>query len=97
VPLYSRLVPAASLQRHNSHLIDLSADWRLALDWRTRGIGLPGYNVGWFRLGNGDKAFAAVTDPHRVVFISTDLGFSVLLSVVDPQAFIDSLSAFASS
>lgn len=95
VPLYGRLVPAAALRGHTARVIDLSTDWRLALDWRTNGIGFPGYNVGWFRLGNGDKAFAAVTDAHRVVFITTDQGFSVLLSVADPQALIASLAAFA--
>jgi hypothetical protein len=58
---------------------------------RTMGTGLPGYQAGWFRLRNGEKALLYLTDQARAVYIPTTLGYSVLLSPVDPDAFLAAL------
>jgi crotonobetainyl-CoA:carnitine CoA-transferase CaiB-like acyl-CoA transferase len=62
---------------------------------RTNGVGLPGYRAGWFRLRNGEKALAFVTDVHRVTYLRTTDGYSVLLSVEQPQQFASALQALA--
>ncbi|MDD5459930.1 MAG: PH domain-containing protein [Phycisphaerae bacterium] len=55
---------------------------------RTNGIGMPGYGEGWFRLKDWRKALLYVTDRRRVVVIPTT-DFLVLISVKNPQEFID--------
>ena len=63
--------------------------------WKTNGVGLPGYQAGWFRLRRGGKALLFVTDRTRVVFVPTNEGYSVLLSVPDPDVFLRTLRAAA--
>jgi hypothetical protein len=91
VPLYGRLVPLSSLELTSAHPVDLVKGGEFSMSWRTNGIGLPGYSVGWFKLSNGGKALAAVTDRHHVAWIPTRDGYSLLVSVADPQALIDAL------
>ena len=55
--------------------------------WRTNGAGLPGYGSGWFGLANGDQALIFVTDKRRVVYLPTREGYSLLLSVQEPDKF----------
>ena len=52
---------------------------------------MPGYRSGWFRLRDGEKALLYVTDPTRVVYVPTTEGYSVLLSVAEPDVFLSSL------
>ena len=61
-------------------------------------VGLVAFRVdraGWFRLRDGERALLYVTDPARVVYLPTADGYSVMLSVADPAAFIASLQRHA--
>ena len=69
---------------------DLAADPEHRPVLRTNGAGLPGYGSGWFKLANGEKALLFVTD-RRVVYLPTREGYAVLLSVADPEAFLEAL------
>ncbi len=91
VPIYGRSIPITELNVPESRVVDLSVEKNLRLKWRTNGIGMPRYLVGWFRLNDGQKALAAVTDPHRVVYIPTRDGYSLLVSVSDPNGFLEAL------
>lgn len=55
---------------------------------RTNGIGMPGLRLGWFRLEDGGKAFVAITDPDKVVRIPTREGYTVLVSIDEPDALV---------
>ena len=96
VPFYGRLVPMASLDLDGARPVDLTSEQDLRLKWRTNGIGLPRYNVGWFSLRNGAKALAAVTDPHKVLYVPTREGFSILVSVDEPARVREALLRSAS-
>jgi hypothetical protein len=85
--LYGRLIPLSSIVFEDIRTIDLKRDGEYRMKWRTNGAGLPGYQAGWFKLRNGEKALAFVTDKSRVVYIPTRDGYSVLLSVADPRQF----------
>ncbi len=89
--LYGRSIPAQSLIVDEARRLD----WQREPDYRSRrrsnGTGLPGYLAGWFKLSNREKALLFVTDPGRVVYIPTREGYSVLLSVDDPERFLRSL------
>jgi hypothetical protein len=87
--LYGRLIPLSSIVFEEIRALDLKRDREFRMKWRTNGAGLPGYQAGWFKLRNGEKALAFVTDKSRVVYIPTRDGYSVLLSVADPHQFQD--------
>ncbi len=52
------------------------------LTWRTNGLGVPGYQLGWFQSVGAGKILAALTAKNAVTF-QTKSGFAVLLSVID--------------
>jgi hypothetical protein len=85
---YGRLIPASQLRTSQVRRIDLSNEPDLAPRSRTLGTALPGYRSGWFRLRNGDKALLYLTRSDRAVLVPTTEGYSVLVSPVDPDAFV---------
>jgi hypothetical protein len=89
--LYGRRIPARELMVDQARPVDLRTDTDRRLARRTNGVGLPGYRSGWFRLANGEKALVFVTDQSRVVYIPTRQGYAVLLSVEQPEEFINRL------
>ncbi len=91
VPFYGRFIPVDSLSLEDSRPVDLDKEMDLRLSRRTNGFGLPGCNIGWFNLKNGEKALAAVTDPSRVAFIPTREGYSVIVSVAEPGLLLEAL------
>ena len=88
---YGRLIPARSLRLDQARVIDLRNEGELKPVLRTLGTSISGYRAGWFRLRDGERALLYVTDPARVVYLPTADGYSVMLSVADPAAFIASL------
>jgi hypothetical protein len=92
---YGRLIPTRSLRLDQARVVDLRSDPELKPVLRTLGTSISGYRAGWFRLRDGERALLYVTDPARVVYLPTADGYSVLLSVSDPAAFIASLQRHA--
>jgi len=89
--IYGRSIPAASLVTSEAESVDIRRG-PYHPRRRTNGIGLPGYLSGWFRLSNNEKALLFVTDTSRVVRIPTRDGYSLLVSVAEPERFLESLS-----
>jgi hypothetical protein len=94
---YGRLIPTQSLRLDLARVVDLRSDSDLKPVIRTLGTSISGYRAGWFRLRDGERALLYVTDPSRVVYLPTADGYSVLLSVADPAAFISSLQRHAAA
>ena len=88
---YRRMIQTESLIVEKAKQIDLDelASYKPAR--RTNGIGLPGYAAGWFRLGNGEKALLYVTDLSNVVYVPTREGYSLLMSIAQPESFLRSM------
>jgi uncharacterized membrane protein YccC len=93
--LYGRFIPGAQLRRAEIRRIDLATSPELAPRLRTLGTGLPGYQAGWFRLRNGEKALLYLTDRGRAVYVPTTAGYSVLVSPENPDEFVAALRASA--
>lgn len=91
--LYGRLIPTSQLRLDAVKRIDFAAEPGLAPRWRTLGTGLPGYQAGWFRLRNGEKALLYLTDRSRAVYVPTRAGYSVVLSPNEPDAFLSALKS----
>ena len=90
--LFGRLIPGSSLLADQARAVDLRQSTEYSPRVRTFGTAVPGYRSGWFRLRNGEKALLFVTHPDWVVYVPTREGYAVLLSVADPQAFLDALA-----
>ena len=91
--LYGRTIPAGQIHASAARRIDLAAEPALAPRSRTMGTGLPGYQSGWFRLRNGERALLYLTDRTRAVYVPTTAGYSLLLSPAEPDKFIATLQA----
>lgn len=89
--LYGRLIPAQSLRVEQAQIINLHHDPAHQLKWRTAGTSIAGYQAGWFRLSNGEKALIYLTDRSRVVYLPTSEGYAVMLSTPEPEALIAAL------
>ena len=89
--LYGRSIPLRELDLERARRVDLTQDRSLALAGRTNGIGLPGYQAGWFRLRSGEKALVFLTDPRRALYVPTRAGYALLVSVREPEAFLQAL------
>jgi len=71
--------------------VDLASERGLQPVARTLGTAVPGYRSGWFALRDGERALLYVTDTRRVAYVPTRKGYGVLVSVADPEGFVESL------
>ena len=88
---WGREIPFDSLKVAEARVMDLGKKDEHAPRWRTFGTGLPGYASGWFKLRNGEKALVYLSRRTNVAYIPTTEGYSLLLSVDNPQALIETL------
>ena len=91
--VYGRRIPRSELELDGAQVVDLTQASPIQLGFRTNGINLPGYSVGWFNLKNGERALAFVTDRKNVVYLPTRNRYALLLSVAEPKAFVAALAA----
>lgn len=90
LPLYGRTMALEEIDASSLAKLDLSSDQSFRLQWRTNGLGIPGYNLGWFRTRGAGKALAALTGTEAVKWTTTG-GYSVLLSLDDADGFLAAL------
>src|SRR2546429_7833528 len=95
--LYGRLVPRPELRVDLARRVDLGREEQLRPKSRRIGTALPGYQAGWFRLRNGEKALLYLTDRTRAVYIPTTAGYSLLVSPADPPGFLSQLRSVLGS
>jgi hypothetical protein len=89
--LFGRTITASQLRVGEAHAVNFGKSPELQPKWRTMGVGLPGYQAGWFRLNNGEKSLVFLTDRGRTVYIPTTEGYSLLVTPKDPDEFLSSL------
>lgn len=90
---YGREIPADHLRWSEAKTVDLRSEKMLQPAARVNGTGLPGYSAGWFRLSDSSKALVFLTDRTRVVYVPTTDGYSVMLSVNNPESFLQAARA----
>ncbi|MFC2044929.1 PH domain-containing protein [Chloroflexota bacterium] len=83
--VYSRSTPRGWLVKEGVRIINLNIEPEYQLRLRTNGINLPGYQEGWFKLKNNEKALLCITNYTKVVYIPTTKDYSVLLNVNRPD------------
>ncbi|MCD6196065.1 MAG: hypothetical protein J7J82_04690 [Staphylothermus sp.] len=89
--LFSYKITVGKEDVENIYVVDLSKHPELRPKIRTFGTGLPGLNLGWFKLANGSKAFLAITNNKQGVVIKLRDGTYVILSPKNIQEFINTL------
>ena len=81
-PLYGRTIALSSVTPGSVAIGSLTKDEANRLKWRTNGLGVPGYQLGWFRTYGGVKALVAATGDAVVTFRTSE-GYSVFVSAAD--------------
>lgn len=91
---WGREIPFKQLNVTDARILDLTRNVEYSPKRRTLGTGMPGYASGWFRLRSGEKALVYLTRRHDVVYVPTSDGYSLLLSVEEPERFIGTLQQY---
>lgn len=89
--LPGRRVRVDALDLDAAASIDLDSRRELQPRFKLAGTRLPGYQVGWFRLRDGRRAFVKLTDWRHVVLLPKRDGGLLLLSVTRPDALLAAL------
>src|SRR4051812_35599978 len=91
--IYGRALKRSDLDLDHARALDLRETPEFTPRSRTNGVGLPNYQVGWFRLGNGKRALCFITRREPLLYLPTRQGYVLLLSVTDPGAVLSALRA----
>lgn len=86
--LYSESIDLEDLLIDSGRVIDLETNSEPLFRSRKSGIGLPGYQSGWFILNDGSNAFVSRTS-NSVLFLPTKKNFSLVISVTNPQQMLE--------
>ncbi|GGB68985.1 PH domain-containing protein [Shewanella inventionis] len=95
IPLYSNSFDMSNVDVTQARIINLINEPEYAAKWRTNGLGLPGYSLGWFSLNNKAKALLSITDPTQVLMLPTAEKTLILVSVIDAEQALAQLHASA--
>ncbi|WP_211466397.1 PH domain-containing protein [Collimonas silvisoli] len=76
--------------RSDARVVDLGNQSAINIASRVNGIGLPGYQAGWFSLKNGRGVFCSVTD-KTALYIPTTKNFDLILSLPNSNKVLDRL------
>ena len=94
---YRRNLSLDALRLAEARVVDLDERTDLRPGLKSNAMATPGFRSGSFRLRNRDKAFVAMADGPRVVWIPTTEGYGLMLEVDQPQALLDRLRSATDS
>jgi len=89
--IYGRTLARADLVLDAARGVDLSREPSLLPVRRSNGIGLANYQVGWFRLKDGERALCFLTRKDSVLYLPTRQKFALLLSLSAPEQLLEAL------
>lgn len=81
-------LPLHQLDVGAARVVDPQQDPHARIAGTVFGGGLAGYRSGWFRLADGTRAQVFVRQGQPAVLLPTQQGYSMLVSVPDPDAFL---------
>ena len=90
---YTRKLSLDQLKLSQARVVSLDEHTELKPMFKTNATALPGFQSGWFRLRNRNKALVARAGGNRVVWIPTDAGYDLLLQPRQPAALLQYLQA----
>ncbi|NZA26382.1 hypothetical protein H0E84_08285 [Luteimonas sp. SJ-92] len=92
---YRQRLALAELRLEQARIVDLDERGEFRPMLKTNGTALPGFQSGWFRLRNREKAFVARAGGRRVLFVPTTRGHALLLQPRQPRALLQRLRELA--
>lgn len=88
---YGTRLPLSELRLDEARTLSPRNAGEHAVSWRQNGMAIPGYQGGWFKLKNGDRAFLLMTSPQGVA-VPTKGGTWVVVSPAKPAEFLSALA-----
>ncbi|MDH5824099.1 hypothetical protein QFW77_14045 [Luteimonas sp. RD2P54] len=92
---YRQHLGLEELELEQARVVDLGERGEFRPMLKTNGTALPGFQSGWFRLRNRDKAFVARAGGGRVLLLPTTRGHVLLLQPRQPRALLERLRELA--
>ena len=86
--IYRKFIPKDSIIKEDLRIINLDVDRGYRPRIKNRGLSLPGYKEGWFKLSNREKALLYLGDWSKVVYLPTRDGHAVLISPENAEEFV---------
>jgi Bacterial PH domain len=87
------LYKISELKLDQARVVNLNLEQSLRPLWRSWGTALPGYNAGWFGLGNKQSALVYVSDWKSVIYIPTTKNHVILFSSPQAATILEKLRA----
>lgn len=91
IPFYGFELPLREVVLIEARGVNVQDNPDIEVKRRMNGIGLPHFQYGWFSLQGGLKAFVVLTDRNKLVYIPTTRAYPLLLSLEEPESFIQYL------
>jgi hypothetical protein len=87
IPVYGRSIPFDRLIAQSLTRLTIKDPRGYGLKWRTNGLSVPGYQLGWFRTTGEGRVLAAISADDLVAFKTLD-DFSIIVSAEDCEGLI---------
>lgn len=95
--VHRETLPLSDLHLDQARVFDLDEHPAYRPTISTHAFSLPGFQSGWFRLRNGEKALVACAGGRRLLRLPTSRGHCLLLQPRQPQVLLDRLQELAYS
>jgi len=89
--MYPKRIIRGNIVLDGAKVLNLKRDKSVRLTRRNNGINLGGYRAGWFEVNHEGQALVVITDRSRVVYLPTREDYVVMLSMDDPEYFLETL------
>lgn len=89
--MFKHTVDAREVDIDRARVVDLDEHTELRPILKTFGMSLPGFQAGWFLQRDRSRSFCLVTSRHRVLWLPTRTGKSLLLSLDRPETLLSAL------
>jgi hypothetical protein len=89
---YGNFFKREQLKLSEARPLDFAAEPEFTPTLRLNGIGLSGYQSGWFNTQGSGKALVFLADRSHAVLIPTTLGYNLIFSTESPQILIGDLN-----
>jgi hypothetical protein len=88
---YSVDMALPELKLDEAAIVDLHERTGFRPGMKSNGYAVPGFRSGHFRLKNREKAFVAIVDERRALWLPSTRGFGLLLQPRQPEALLERL------
>ncbi len=89
--VFGPTLPLSQLDLAGARIVDPEQDPEARIAGSIWGGGFAGYRSGWFKLADGSKAQVFLRDGEGAVLIPTRRNYALLVSMPDPEAFLERL------